>query len=86
MGLDLWGLGPQEKAIWFGILVLMVVHRPAGAAGRAERLRRQQHRARDVPIAETYQGVMPFLASDLLRIVALMAFPGLALGVVRWWF
>ena len=25
MGLDLWGLDPESKAIWFGIIVLMVV-------------------------------------------------------------
>ena len=38
--------------------------------------------ATDVPMAETYNGVFPFLASDVLRVLLLMAFPVLSLGLV----
>lgn len=38
--------------------------------------------ARDVPMAETYRGVLPFLLWDALRML-LLAFPLLALGLVR---
>ena len=31
--------------------------------------------AKDVPIAETYRGVMPFLISDTIRTVVLLLFP-----------
>ncbi len=39
--------------------------------------------ARDVPMAETYRGVMPFLAADAVRIALLIAFPALSLWAVR---
>jgi TRAP-type C4-dicarboxylate transport system permease large subunit len=39
--------------------------------------------ARDVPMVETYRGVLPFLVSDAVRVALLLAFPVLALGFVR---
>jgi C4-dicarboxylate transporter DctM subunit len=38
--------------------------------------------AKDVSMNETYKGVMPFLASDVLRVFALLFFPVLSLGLV----
>jgi TRAP-type C4-dicarboxylate transport system permease large subunit len=35
--------------------------------------------AKNVPMKETFKYVMPFLASDLLRIVVLVFFPSIAL-------
>ena len=40
-------------------------------------------RSKDVPLVETFKGVMPFLASDLLRIVLLLAFPAISLVLVN---
>jgi tripartite ATP-independent transporter DctM subunit len=83
MGLDFFGLGQTEKSIWFGILALMVVeiglvHPPVGMnVYIINRL------ARDVPLTETFKGVMPFLASDLLRIILLLFVPGISLVLVR---
>ena len=83
MGLDFWGLSQVDKSVWFGILALMVVeiglvHPPVGMnVYIINRL------ARDVPLTETFKGVMPFLASDLVRIVALLFFPSLSLVLVR---
>jgi TRAP-type C4-dicarboxylate transport system permease large subunit len=83
MGLDFHGLTAADKSIWFGILALMVVeiglvHPPVGMnVYIINRL------AKDVPLIETFKGVMPFLASDLVRIVILLAFPSLALVLVR---
>jgi TRAP-type C4-dicarboxylate transport system permease large subunit len=31
---------------------------------------------------ETYKGVFPFLASDVLRLLALLVFPSISLGLV----
>jgi C4-dicarboxylate transporter DctM subunit len=42
--------------------------------------------ARDVPMSETYKGVWPFLASDVLRMLVLLFFPGLTLGFVALFF
>jgi TRAP-type C4-dicarboxylate transport system permease large subunit len=38
--------------------------------------------APDVPIAETYRGVLPFLASDALRMALVLALPSTALWLV----
>lgn len=83
MGLDFWGLDQTEKSIWFGILALMVVeiglvHPPVGMnVYIINRL------ARDVPLTETFKGVVPFLLSDLLRIVLLLMVPAVSLWLVR---
>ena len=42
-----------------------------------------QRLAIDTPYIETAKGVMPFLASDLVRIVLLVAFPAICLFLVR---
>jgi TRAP-type C4-dicarboxylate transport system permease large subunit len=39
--------------------------------------------ARDVPMVETYKGVVPFLITDGLRLAALILFPSLALWLVH---
>ena len=38
--------------------------------------------ARDVPMSETYKGVFAFLAWDALRVILLLWFPLLSLGLV----
>ena len=83
MGLDFWGMPHQDKSIWFGILALMVVeiglvHPPVGLnVYIINRL------ARDVPLTETFKGVVPFLVSDALRIALLVYFPVLSLILVH---
>jgi len=82
MGLD-FGLSAGDTSVWFGILALMVVeiglvHPPVGMnVFIINRL------ARDVPLMETFKGVMPFLASDFVRIALLLAFPAISLFLVR---
>jgi prepilin-type N-terminal cleavage/methylation domain-containing protein len=39
--------------------------------------------ARDVPMLESFRGVLPFLISDMIRIVVLVLFPAITLGLVR---
>jgi C4-dicarboxylate transporter, DctM subunit len=39
--------------------------------------------ARNVPIFATYRGVLPFIMADVVRLVLLVAFPGIALFLVR---
>jgi C4-dicarboxylate transporter, DctM subunit len=36
-----------------------------------------------VPLVETFKGVMPFLASDFIRIIVLLFFPSISLILVR---
>ena len=83
MGLDFWGMTVADKSIWFGILALMVVeiglvHPPVGMnVFIINRL------AKDVPLVETFKGVVPFLISDFMRIALLLAFPSISLVLVH---
>jgi len=83
MGLEFHGMSQSDKSIWFGILALMVVeiglvHPPVGMnVYIINRL------AKDVPLVETFKGVMPFLASDFIRIALLLFFPAISLYLVH---
>jgi tripartite ATP-independent transporter DctM subunit len=83
MGLDLWGLTPEMKAIWFGILVLMTVGIGMTAPPVGLCVYVVNNLAREVPMAETYKGVMPFLAWDVVRLLLMLLFPVLSLGLVQ---
>jgi len=83
MGLEFAGMAPADKSIWFGILALMVVeiglvHPPVGM-----NIYIINRIAKDVPVMETFKGVLPFLASDLVRILLLVFFPVLSLYLVH---
>jgi TRAP-type C4-dicarboxylate transport system permease large subunit len=82
MGLPLMGLEAEPKAIWFGILVLMTVGIGLVAPPVGLNVYVVNGIARDVSMNETYKGVFPFLASDVLRLVALLVFPSISLGLV----
>ena len=79
-----FGLPPEELAIWFGMLVLVVVGVGLTAPPIGLNVFVVSAIARNVPIASTYRGVLPFLAMDLLRLVLVLAFPSLSLMLVRW--
>ncbi|MBN9429328.1 MAG: TRAP transporter large permease [Burkholderiales bacterium] len=83
MGLELWGLAPDEKAIWFGILILMVVSIGLLAPPVGLNVYVVNSMAKDVPIGESYRGVVPFLISDGLRTILLLFTPSLSLYLVR---
>ena len=83
MGLDFWGMSVPDKSLWFGILALMVVeiglvHPPVGM-----NIYIINRLAKDVPVMETFKGVVPFLISDLLRIILLVFFPVISLYLVH---
>jgi tripartite ATP-independent transporter DctM subunit len=83
MQLPLLGLDPEPKAIWFGILVLMTVSFGLIAPPVGLNVYVVNGIAKDVPMNETYKGVLPFLAWDVLRMVLLLLFPAISLGLVR---
>jgi C4-dicarboxylate transporter DctM subunit len=82
-GLELFGLDPTDKIIWFGILVLMVVEIGLIMPPVGLNVYVINSLARDIPIWDTYLGVMPFIASDFIRTALLLAFPGLSLWLVK---
>lgn len=83
MGLDFWGLGPTDKAIWFGVLALMVVEIGLITPPVGMNLFIINSLAKDVPMKETYKGTIPFILSDLVRTGILMLVPGLSLWLVH---
>jgi TRAP-type C4-dicarboxylate transport system permease large subunit len=81
--LDL-GLSPDDAALWFGVLVLIVVGIGLTAPPMGLNVFVVSAIARHVPLADTYRGVMPYVAADLLRLALIFCFPALALGLMRW--
>ncbi len=82
MGLKL-GLTPEHQAIWFGILVLMVVGVGMLAPPVGLNVYVVNSMAKDVPIAESYRGVVPFLVSDFLRTALVLFFPSVSLWILQ---
>ncbi len=83
MGLDYWGLEATEKAIWFGIVALMVVEIGLITPPVGMNVYIICSLARDVPMGVAFRGVVPFLISDSLRVTLLVFFPVLSLFLVR---
>ena len=69
--------------MWFGILVLGVVQIGLVAPPVGLNVYVVNGVARDVPMAETYRGVLPFLVADAMRVLLLLFFPVIALALVR---
>lgn len=70
-----FGMSPEHFAIWFGILVLMVAEIGMITPPVGLNLFIISAMSREVPIRETYKGIVPFVSADLLRIILLTAFP-----------
>jgi C4-dicarboxylate transporter, DctM subunit len=90
MGLD-FGMSKEYTAIWFGIMVLMTVGfgmlaPPVGLNVYVvnSMTKGRKNGFADVPIAESYRGVMPFLISDTIRTLLLLFSPAISLHVLRY--
>ena len=83
MGLNIYGMDAQSKAIWFGMLILMVVQIGLIAPPVGLNVYVINGMAKDVPMAESYRGIMPFLVTDFIRTGLLVVFPSLSLWLVK---
>jgi tripartite ATP-independent transporter DctM subunit len=81
MKLD-FGMSAEHTAIWFGIMVLMTVGFGMLAPPVGLNVYVVNGMAKDVPLAESYRGITPFLISDTLRTLLLLFFPGISLYLV----
>jgi len=81
MALD-FGLSPEETAIWFGVIALVVVEVGLITPPVGMNVFIINSMARDVPMIESFRGVLPFLISDGLRVALLIAFPAITLWLV----
>ena len=76
---------PQESvAIWFGIMVLMTVGFGLLSPPVGLNVYVVNGLAKDVPVAESFRGVVPFLISDLLRTLLLFFLPQVSLWLVQY--
>jgi tripartite ATP-independent transporter DctM subunit len=79
-----FGMSPDDVALWFGILVLIVVGIGLTAPPIGLNVFVISAIARHIPIRETYRGVLPYVAADMLRLALIFVFPVIALGLNRW--
>ncbi len=84
MSLNL-GLSPDQVAVWFGILALMVVEIGMITPPFGLNLFVIQAMARDVSIGEAYKGVMPFVLSDIVRTLIIVFLPWTVLWLPGLW-
>ena len=74
----------ERTAIWFGILVLIVVEVGLITPPVGMNLFVINAMDRKTPMVETYKAVLYFVASDLVRVVILVAFPTITLMLIPW--
>ena len=77
-----FGMSPGDFGLWFGILVLIVVEVGLITPPVGMNLFIINSMARDIPIGQTYRGAMPFVLTDMIRVVILTAFPAITLSLV----
>jgi len=77
-GLD-FGMSPADLKIWFGIIILIVVELGLITPPVGLNVFIINSLAPDVPMRQTFKGVMPFFAAEMLRITLLVAVPAITL-------
>lgn len=78
-----FGLTAEETAIWFGILVLIVVEVGLITPPVGMNLFVINAMDPDTRIMETYKSVLPFVLSDIVRTAILVMFPAITLFMLR---
>jgi TRAP-type C4-dicarboxylate transport system permease large subunit len=78
-----FGMSAEETAIWFGILTLIVVEVGLITPPVGLNVFIINKMSGDVKISDTFRGVVPFLLSDVLRVILLFSFPGISLFLIR---
>ena len=79
-----FGMSPDDFGLWFGILVLIVVEVGLITPPVGMNLFIINSMAKKTPIGETYKGALPFVVTDIIRVVILASFPAITLWLV--WF
>ena len=81
-GLD-FGMSQDQLKIWFGILALIVVELGLITPPVGMNVFVISALARDVPMRQTFIGVMPFFVAELFRVALLVSFPALTLWLPK---
>ena len=77
-----FGMSANDFGLWFGILVLIVVEVGLITPPVGMNLFIINSMDRQTPISETYKGALPFVLTDIVRVVILTAFPAITLWLV----
>jgi len=77
-------INSEQTAIWFGILVLIVVEVGLITPPVGMNLFIINAMDKKTKMTDTYKAVMFFVASDLIRVVLLVAFPVITLIFITW--
>lgn len=78
-----FGMSTEDLKIWFGILALIVVELGLITPPVGMNVFVISAMAKDIPMIETFKGVMPFFGAELLRVALLLAFPAFTLWLPR---
>lgn len=78
-----FGLSVDDVKLWFGIITLMVVEIGLITPPVGLNVFVINSLSKDVPMIDTFRGVMPFLASDMVRLTLVVAFPAMSLFLPR---
>lgn len=78
-----FGMAMEDTKIWFGILALIVVELGLITPPVGMNVFVINSLAKDVPMSETFKGVVPFFIAELFRVGFLLAFPGVVLFLPR---
>ena len=78
-----FGMSTPELKIWFGVLSLIVVELGLITPPVGMNVFVISALARDIPMIETFKGVMPFFLAEIVRVALLVAFPSLVLWLPR---
>ncbi|MBZ0128007.1 MAG: TRAP transporter large permease [Rhodobacteraceae bacterium] len=78
-----FGMSTEDLKIWFGILALIVVELGLITPPVGMNVFVISALAKDVPMIETFKGVMPFFMAEILRVSILVAFPALTLWLPK---
>jgi tripartite ATP-independent transporter DctM subunit len=81
-GLD-FGMSQENLKIWFGILALIVVELGLITPPVGMNVFVINALAKDVPMSQTFKGVMPFFVAELFRVALIVAFPALSLWLPK---
>ncbi|MEE9336017.1 MAG: TRAP transporter large permease [Granulosicoccaceae bacterium] len=74
-----YGMTSEDLKIWFGILALIVVELGLITPPVGMNVFVISALAKDVPMRDTFIGVIPFFGAEMVRIIVLLAFPAITL-------
>jgi tripartite ATP-independent transporter DctM subunit len=83
LGFDYFGLPHDMKAIWFGVIALVVMEMGLITPPVGMNVYIINGIAKDVPMGTIFKGVVPFLISDVVRLCLLVGVPFITLGVIQ---